>query len=100
MQLKVPAWRARANPLIFGASSCRNRIGNSVSGEAAMRDYAYVGMNLYGSAGGRKYLNATERRRGGPTYASTPLCAGGRGTALKFPIRRRFGPISWPMAMD
>jgi integrase/recombinase XerD len=28
-----------------------------------MRDHAHAGMSLYGSAGGRKYLNAAERRR-------------------------------------
>jgi len=28
-----------------------------------MRDHAHCGMSLYGSAGGRKYLNAAERRR-------------------------------------
>src|SRR5579862_9229062 len=28
-----------------------------------MPDRAYAGMSLYGSAGGRKYLNAAERRR-------------------------------------
>jgi integrase/recombinase XerD len=28
-----------------------------------MRDHAHAGMSLYGSTGGRKYLNAAERRR-------------------------------------
>jgi integrase/recombinase XerD len=28
-----------------------------------MRSHAHAGMSLYGSSGGRKYLNATERRR-------------------------------------
>src|SRR6202166_4836182 len=28
-----------------------------------MREHAHAGMSLYGSTGGRKYLNAAERRR-------------------------------------
>jgi len=28
-----------------------------------MREHAHAGMSLYGSSGGRKYLNAAERRR-------------------------------------
>jgi hypothetical protein len=34
---------------------------HSVSREAAMRPHADAGMSLYGSTGGRKYLNAAER---------------------------------------
>jgi integrase/recombinase XerD len=51
------------NPLSQGRFSCCNTIGHSVSGEASMRERAHAGMNLYGPAGGRKYLNAAERRR-------------------------------------
>ena len=37
--------------------------GHTVAGEAVMPGRANAGMSLYGPAGGRKYLNAAERRR-------------------------------------
>src|SRR5258705_11235061 len=38
-----------------------------------MREHTYAGMSLYGSAGGRKYLNAAERRRFAKAALRTPL---------------------------
>jgi hypothetical protein len=61
-QTQKPARAARVEPAHVGAwSGCR--IGPSVSREAAMRAHADARMSLYGPTGGRKYLNAAERRR-------------------------------------
>jgi integrase len=38
-----------------------------------MREHTHAGMSLYGSAGGRKYLNAAERRRFAKAALRTPL---------------------------
>lgn len=52
-----------------------NTIGHFVSAREVMRDHTHAGMNLYEPAGGRKYLNAAERRRFTQAARRAPLDA-------------------------